>query len=97
MVSKERQASQIYAQVLPKKHYVYCVLEVKAQVQSSAVVSKEREASQNYAQALSIQYCICCVLEDEGSGAKQCNGFEGKISKSELCTGTAEEVLFIVF
>ena len=24
----------------------------------------------------------------------QCTGFEGKISQSELCTGTAEEVLY---
>jgi hypothetical protein len=31
-------------------------------------------------------------FRNEGSGAKQCSGFEEKISKSELCTGTTEEV-----
>jgi len=35
-------------------------------------------------------------FRSEGSGAKQCNGFERKISKSELCTSTAEEVLFLL-
>ena len=44
-------------------YYVYCVLEVRAQVQSSAVVSKESEASQNYAQTLSNKYFLYCVLE----------------------------------
>ena len=42
VVSKEREASQNYAQALPKKYYLYCVLQVKAQVQSSAVILKER-------------------------------------------------------
>ena len=37
-------------------------------------------------------FLLC--FRSEGSGAKQCSGFEGKISKSELCTGTAEEVLY---
>jgi len=32
-------------------------------------------------------------FRNEGSGAKQCSGFEGKISKSELCKGTAAELL----
>ena len=31
------------------------------------------------------------MFRNEGSGAKQCSGFEEKISKSELCTGTAVE------
>ena len=31
------------------------------------------------------------LVRIEGSGAKQCSGFEEKISKSELCTGTAFE------
>jgi len=35
-------------------------------------------------------------FRSEGSGAKQCSGFEGKISKSELCAGTAEEVLYLL-
>ena len=35
-------------------------------------------------------------FRSEGSGAKQCSGFEGKISKSDLCAGTAEEVLYLL-
>jgi hypothetical protein len=35
-------------------------------------------------------------FRSEGSDAKQCSGFEEKISKSELCTGTAEEVLYLL-
>ena len=38
--------------------YWLCVLEVKAQVQSSAVILKERKASNNYAQAHPKKYCI---------------------------------------
>ena len=41
-VSKDRKTIQIYAQVQPGKYYINCVLEMKAQVRSSAVVSKER-------------------------------------------------------
>ena len=40
--SKERKASQDYAQALSKNYCIYCVLEVKAQVSSSAMASKER-------------------------------------------------------
>ena len=36
-------------------------------------------------------------VRSEGSGARQCSGFEGKIRKSELCAGTAEEVLYILW
>jgi len=71
------------------------VLEVTVQVQSSAVVpKKKRLASQNYAQAqpTKILYSLC--LRSDGSGAKQCSGFDGKISKSGLCRGTTEEVLY---
>ena len=42
---------------------MYCALEVKAQVQSSAEVSKEREASSKYAQAQLQNYWTYCVLE----------------------------------
>ena len=34
-------------------------------------------------------FLLC--FTSEGSGAKQCSGFEGKISKSELCTGTPKK------
>ena len=34
--------SQLYSQAQPKKYCIYCVLEIKARVQSSAVDSKER-------------------------------------------------------
>ena len=37
---------------------------------------------------------LCC--RGEGSGAKHCSAFEGKISKSELCTGTAAEILYLL-
>ena len=30
------------------------------------------------------------------TGAKQCSGLEGKISESELCAGTAAEVLYLL-
>ena len=30
-------------------------------------------------------------FRSEGSSAKQCSGYEGKISKSELCTGTPKK------
>jgi len=36
------------------------------------------------------------VFRSEGSGAKQCNGFEGKISKSDIFSGIAEEVLYLL-
>jgi len=39
---------------------------------------------------------VLLCIRSEGSGAKQCSGFEGKISKSELGTGTAEEVYFLL-
>jgi len=39
-------------------------------------------------------YFLC--FRSEGSGAKQCSGFEGRIRKSQLCIGTAEEVLRLV-
>jgi len=38
------------------------------------------------------QWCF----RSKGSGAKQFSGFGGKISKSELCTGTAEQVLHLL-
>ena len=39
---------------------------------------------------------VLIVFRSEGSGAKQCSGFGEKISKAELCTGTAEEVLYLL-
>ena len=41
-VSKDRKAIQIYAQLQPGKYCINCVLEMKAQVRSSAAVSKKR-------------------------------------------------------
>jgi len=35
-------------------------------------------------------------FRSKGSGAKHCRSFEGKISKPEVCTGTAEEVLHLL-
>ena len=35
-------------------------------------------------------------FRSEGSGAKQCSDFEEKMIKSELSTGTAEEVLYLL-
>ena len=65
-------------------------------MQISAVVSKERYASLNYVPALPKKYCMYCFEEAKDSDAQQCNDCEGKISKSELCTGTAEEVMFLL-
>jgi len=50
---------------------MFYALEVKAQVQSSAVVWKERYASQKYAQAQLQNYWTYCVLE----GGKQSTVF----------------------
>jgi len=40
VVSSDRKARPSYAQVQPKKYCINCVLEVKAQVRSNAVISK---------------------------------------------------------
>ena len=37
------------------------------------------------------------MFRSEGPGAKQCSGSEEKISKSGLCTGIAEEVLYLLW
>jgi len=37
---------------------------------------------------------LCCTSED--SGAKHCSASRGKISKSELCTSTAAEILYLL-
>jgi len=42
IVSQDRKASQIDAQVQPKRYCINCVLELKAQVQSRAAGSKKR-------------------------------------------------------
>jgi len=39
---------------------------------------------------------VDCFRSEEGSGARQCSCFEGRINKSELCKGTAGEVLSLV-
>ena len=39
---------------------------------------------------------VITVFQKLRLSAKQCSGFVGKISKSELCTGTAEEVLHVL-
>jgi len=41
-----------------------------------------------------VLYSLCC--RSEGSGARQCSGFEGNIRKSEPCTGTAAELLYFL-
>jgi len=81
--------SKNYAQAQPNKYCIHCVLEVKAQVQNNAAISKARKTIQIYARLQPGKYCINCVLEMKG---QVCSGFEEKISKSELCTGTTEEV-----
>ena len=83
-----------YAQAQPNKYCIHCVLEVKAQVQNNAAISKDRKAIQIYAQLHPGKYCINCVLEMKG---QVCSGFEEKISKSKLCAGSAEEVLYVLF
>ena len=42
VMANEREASQNYAQALSQNYCIRCVLEVKAQVPSSAMASKER-------------------------------------------------------
>jgi len=37
------------------------------------------------------------VSEVKAQVQRQCSGSEGKIRKSELCSGTAEEVLYILW
>jgi len=46
-------------------HCINCVLEVKAQMQSSAAVSNKSLASQSYAQAQPKKYCTYCVSEEK--------------------------------
>ena len=60
-------------------------------MQNNAAVSKDKSNSDLCTFAAGeVLYQLC--FRNEGSGAKQCSGSEEKISKSELCTGTTEEV-----
>ena len=60
-------------------------------MQNNAAVSKDKSNSDLCTFAAGeVLYQLC--FRNEGSGAKQCSGFEEKISNSELCTGTTEEV-----
>jgi len=75
------------------------VFTVFEKAQSSKVWSKlERELMFGAKPRAGVQVfsIVLLAFRSELSGAKQCSDREGKLSKSELCTGIAEQVMFLL-